>query len=119
MERIPEPHLVMDLPESVEAWDKGSEQGGPLVPLYHFNMMAVSRMLPRDGRTVDLACGSGRFLVHLASGRPDIKCLGIELSAPMLEQAERNVRAAGLQDQISFVQGDVRKLSSLITGRVD
>ena len=95
LERIPEPHLVMDLPEAVEAWDKGSEHGGPLVPLYHFNVLAMSRLLPQNGRVVDLACGSGRFLVRLTTGRLDIECIGIELSPGMLELAERNVRAAG------------------------
>ena len=119
MERIPEPHLVMESPEAVEAWDKGSEQGGPLVPLYHFNMLAVSRMLPKNSCVVDLACGSGRFLVHLASGRPDLKCVGIELSTGMLAQAERNVQAVGIHDRVTFRQGDIRKLSSLITEHVD
>jgi len=88
LERVPEPHLVMDLPEAVEAWDKGSEHGGPLVPLYHFNVLAMSRLLPQNGFVVDLACGSGRFLVRLATGRPDIACIGIELSAGMFELAE-------------------------------
>jgi SAM-dependent methyltransferase len=119
MERIPEPHLIMDSAQAIDAWDKGSDQGGPLVPLYHFNMLAVSRMLPKNGYVVDLACGSGRFLVHLSSGRPDLKCLGVELSAGMLAQAERNVRAAGMQQRVSFRQGDIRKLSSLITEHVD
>jgi SAM-dependent methyltransferase len=119
MERIPEPHLVMDSPEAVEAWDKGSEHGGPLVPLYHFNVLAISRMLPQNCCVVDLACGSGRFLVHLASGRPDLRCIGIELSPGMLELAERNVRAAGMQDRVNFHRGDVRDLCSLVNGHVD
>src|SRR5262245_37222125 len=118
LERIPEPHLVMDLPEAVEAWDKGSDHGGPLVPLYHFNVLAISRMLPPNSCVVDLACGSGRFLVHLATGRPDIKCIGIELSPGMLELAERNVRGAGVQNRVNFLQADVRELCSLVNGHV-
>jgi hypothetical protein len=54
------------------------------VPLYHSNReawRAVAARLPSEARTfVDLGCGLGGLLAHLAQARPDLNLVGVEAS---------------------------------------
>ena len=58
---------------------------------------ALSMLLPegrRDLRAIDLGCGEGRDLIHMA--RHGLAVTGVDLSRPGLEKAERWVAAEGL-----------------------
>ena len=54
------------------------------VPLYNANetaWRALEKSIPEDARTfVDLGCGLGGPLAHLARTRPDLKLVGVEAS---------------------------------------
>jgi ubiquinone/menaquinone biosynthesis C-methylase UbiE len=54
----------------------------------------ISRFLahggPRDGRVLDVACGTGRTLAQIAVAHPELKLYGVDLS-PYYVQAARNV----------------------------
>jgi SAM-dependent methyltransferase len=105
--REPEPSAAMDAPENVVAFDQQGEQAGPMMPLYHFNSLAISRLLPEGGRLLDLGSGSGRLLAHLASGRPDVEILGLELSQPMVDMGNRIFERAGLFPRVRLELGDM------------
>lgn len=81
LQREPEPDAVMDAVDQVRVWDHQGGMEGPITPVYHFAARAVSLLVPRNGLVIDLGCGTGRFLTHLATLRPDLRGLGFDLSA--------------------------------------
>lgn len=62
-------------------WNAGSER----VPLYFSNRRtwaALAELVPKGGHVVDLGCGIGGTLTHLARAQPECRISGIE-SAPL------------------------------------
>jgi SAM-dependent methyltransferase len=57
---------------------------------------------------LELACGSGRLLVPLAS--EGYALVGVDSSAAMLDLARQNARQAGVEQHITLVQQDIRSL---------
>lgn len=69
---------------------------------------------PRAGATVlDAGCGPGRLALRIATGRPDLRVHGVDLSAGMIEAA---VARAG--DRVEFTHADLADLP-LPTDSVD
>lgn len=61
---------------------------------------------PVEGRhVIDLGCGVGGSLCHLAAKLP-VRATGITVSAVQAAEAGRRVRAAGLADRVTIVEGD-------------
>jgi arsenite methyltransferase len=119
IERCPEPSEAMTDAQSVEAFHAQGEDAGALVPVYHFNALAVSSLLPKGGVVVDLGSGSGQFLKYLANLRPDSLILGIDMSGEMIERGRKTIGEAGLEIRVKLVAGDMTKFSSLIPKKVD
>src|SRR5690349_5324508 len=71
-------------------WD---ELRGPEAPENADYLGAIWERLRPDDRVLDLACGPASFLAWMADFAPDLAILGIDLSAPALEEAERVVGA--------------------------
>src|SRR5258706_4757812 len=107
--REPEPSLVVDTPQNVEAFDQQGQ--GPLIPLYHFCALGISRLLPPGGRLLDLGSGSGRLLAHLANGRPDTAIIRLELSRPMVDTGNRMFEQEGLFPRVRLEIGDMTGFS--------
>jgi demethylmenaquinone methyltransferase/2-methoxy-6-polyprenyl-1,4-benzoquinol methylase len=63
---------------------------------------------PRDGRIVDLCCGTGDIVFHLVRTDPTLRVTGVDFCEPMLEGAR--VRALRSRGEIDFVEGDVMQL---------
>jgi SAM-dependent methyltransferase len=57
---------------------------------------------PPDGLILDLACGAGRHMLEFE--RRGLRAIGLDLSAPLLEQARDRGR------DLRLVRGDMRKL---------
>jgi ubiquinone/menaquinone biosynthesis C-methylase UbiE len=51
------------------------------------DLQFAERQFPRPGRLIDLGCGTGRLLIHLAFR--GFSCLGVDLSEAMLDVAKR------------------------------
>jgi SAM-dependent methyltransferase len=62
-------------------------------------------------RALDLACGTGTLAQMLAEMGWDV--VGLDRSEPMLACARAKAEAAGLSDQLVFVQGDLRDVLTL------
>jgi SAM-dependent methyltransferase len=117
--RQPEPSPVMSAPETVEAFDVQGAAEGPLIPLYHFIALGLSRLVPRGGRLLDLGSGSGRLLAYLAAGRPDIEVIGLELSRPMIDVGNRTFRDLGLFPRVRLEYGDMTEFVYRDLPRID
>ena len=96
---------VMDEPQGVKEYDELGATGE--VGIHTFTARAISRLLPADGMVVDLGCGSGRLLERLATGRPDARIIGFDLSAPMLETARERLEREGLSERVKLRRGDM------------
>jgi ubiquinone/menaquinone biosynthesis C-methylase UbiE len=60
------------------------------------------------GSVLELACGSGRLLLPLA--REGYELTGVDISATMLERAQRRLEQEGLLSRVTLVQQDMRCL---------
>mgnify|MGYP002855053290 FL=1 len=73
--------------------------------------LAVKRLKPiRPTRILDVATGTGDFAIQLHHSLHPQHITGIDLSRGMLDEACRKVKEKGLEDVISFEQGDCMKL---------
>jgi protein-L-isoaspartate O-methyltransferase len=71
----------------------------------------VERMLELAGTrpddvVIDLGSGDGRIVIAAAQ-KFGARGLGIELDAALVEKSRKNARAAGVSNNVGFVQGDV------------
>jgi len=62
--------------------------------------------LAADGPILELGCGSGRVLLSLA--REGHYVTGLDVSEAMLARTRAGAKAAGIEDQATLVQGDLR-----------
>lgn len=109
--RKPEESLVMDEHNQVTAWHDQGADDGPITSIYHLNAMACSSLAPLGGTVVDLGCGSGRYAAYLARLRPDLRIIGFDLSAPMVQIGNASLRANDLAERVELRQGDMTTFS--------
>jgi len=114
LDRKPEESLVMNGTENVAAWHSLGADDGPIVPVYHFQALACSFFATQNSTVVDLGCGSGRFAAYLARLRPDLRIVGFDLSAPMVETGNASLKAQGLAPRVELRQGDMTSFSHAI-----
>jgi len=96
-------------PSQAEQYERMVEQ-----KLKHTYAATAMRMLAecggiRHGLCIDLGCGTGRLDVELAR-RSELTIVGLDIDPDMKPIFERRIRAAGLQDRVSFIVGDAQKL---------
>jgi SAM-dependent methyltransferase len=96
---------VMDEPQGVKEYDEFGTGGE--VGVHTLAARGISRLLPEGGTCLDLGCGTGRLLARLASGRPDAKIVGLDLSAPMLATGRERLEREGLSDRVELRRGDI------------
>jgi SAM-dependent methyltransferase len=70
------------------------------VPMYRDFALAA------DGPILEIGCGTGRVLIPLALEGYHVT--GLELSEAMLATARAKANRAGIDDQVSLIQGDMR-----------
>ena len=119
LERRPEPTAGMDDRQQVEAFHEQGAQQGPLLPIYHFNALALSDLVPKDGVIVDLGSGSGQFLAYMAQRRPDVSIYGLDLSPMMISVGQEFLKEAGLAERVVLQVGDMTTFRSRVPARVD
>ena len=69
-----------------------------------------------SGKNVlEAGSGSGGLTIALASAvAPSGRVLSLDIKPANLEIARKNIRKAGLRDQVTFVQGDVKETSQVV-----
>jgi ubiquinone/menaquinone biosynthesis C-methylase UbiE len=79
----------------------------------HTYPMTAMRMLRecgvREGVCIDIGCGPGNLDVELAK-RSNLTIIGLDIDADMKPLFEQNMRNAGIQERVRFVEGDAQKL---------
>lgn len=82
------------------------------------SLAQASSLLQWDGtppfRAIDLCCGTGDYLLLLRRrfGR-EAWLVGVDFCPPMLELALRRARSLGIEDRLTFLQGDITDLSAV------
>jgi S-adenosylmethionine-diacylgycerolhomoserine-N-methlytransferase len=61
---------------------------------------------PPGAHVLEIGCGTGRNLIHIARMYPQVQCFGIDVSNVMLETARRSIAGAGLTARITLAQAD-------------
>jgi ubiquinone/menaquinone biosynthesis C-methylase UbiE len=64
----------------------------------------------RQGRIIDVGCGFGALSIVLAQRFWDSEIVGIDLSDPLLQLANRSVQTADLGDRVRFEKADVHQV---------
>lgn len=67
------------------------------------NRLVELLRLPSEARVVDIACGKGEFLIHLAEAY-GMRGVGVDLSPFVVAEAESKLRARAPAAQIEFIQ---------------
>jgi len=119
LERRPEPTALMEDSGSVEAFHEQGSAEGPLLPVYHFNALGTSRLVPEGGTVVDLGSGSGQYLAYLAERRPDIRIVGVDLSQAMVALGRRFLERRRLADRVDLRVGDMTDFAAGVPERTD
>ncbi len=77
---------------------------------YHEDVPFLRELARRSGGPLlELMCGTGRLLLPLAEA--GFAITGVDRSPAMLAIAREHVQAAGLQAQVTLIEGDVRDVS--------
>lgn len=116
-DREPEPDLIMEDKEQVEAFTLAGEIG-TLAPVYFYHIEKATPTLHGAKTVLDLGCGSGFFLNEMAKINPDIQFIGYDLSDLMLETAKKAINSQGLKN-VKLRKGDFTDLSAFADKSVD
>ena len=71
--------------------------------------------VPEDGLILDLCCGIGRHSVLLADKGYTV--IGVDISPDFIARAKEIAKEEGVDDQCTFILGDMRKLEDAAEGR--
>jgi SAM-dependent methyltransferase len=95
--------------EIAEAYEeKRFSRGGRLIDRREKQAVLDALGPVADRQILEIACGTGRFTVMLAERGADI--VGLDISAPMLQQGREKALRAGVMDHLEFMRGDAARL---------
>jgi len=118
VQRRPEPDLVMDRDDQVTAYQEAGDNTGGMFAVHLFHAAHMTQTIYGARSVIDLACGPGDLLMLMAQIHPTVRFVGVDLSAPMLEAAERSRKALGLEN-VTFMQQDITDLDRDSLGKFD
>jgi ubiquinone/menaquinone biosynthesis C-methylase UbiE len=87
-------------------------------PIFDEALRVLERYVGPDARVLDAGCGPGQELERVARTVPRGEVVGIDLAAGMVNAADRNAHAHGL-DNCAFFQSDVGSLPRSFSGKFD
>ena len=76
------------------------------------------RLIPNEGRVLDLGCGFGLFTLYDAMTHPHTQFTGIDLSGERIRLAGRSAEKMG-HSSVQFIEGDARSVVSDLTERLN
>jgi SAM-dependent methyltransferase len=63
----------------------------------------------KDDIVYDLGCGDGRIVIAAVKDFGAKKAVGVDIDPQRIKEANENAKAAGVQDKVKFIQGDLFK----------
>jgi cyclopropane fatty-acyl-phospholipid synthase-like methyltransferase len=69
------------------------------------NAMMTLANVTKDDVVFDLGCGDGALVI--AAARRGARAVGIDIDPQRIAEATENVRAAGVQDRVTLIRGDI------------
>ena len=70
----------------------------------------MTQQLESGAKVLEVGCGTGRFLMHMAKAWPHTNSTGIDIDPTGIEIARKNIGAAGLQSRADVIAGDIADL---------
>ena len=116
--RTPEPDLVMDDPLNVAAYVEAGREHAVMAPVYLFHCANICEVIRPGDTVVDLACGPANQLAMVARLNPETRFIGVDLSLPMLEQAQELIARQNLKN-VTFLHGDITDLAMFAAASID
>ena len=116
--REPEPDLIMERDEQVEAYAAAARDGSAMSAVCLFNSAHISLVLGGSETVVDLGCGPCTQLAQFAELNPRVSFVGVDLSKTMLESARAHIDERGIRN-ISLMADDITRLSNIADNSVD
>ncbi len=116
--REPEPDLVMDDVDQVEAYSYAGRIDGVMSASYLYHSAQVSQVISGCKTVLDLGCGPATQLAQIAGLNPEISFLGVDLSGTMIESGKKYVNELGLQN-VAFQLEDITRLEGIPDASVD
>lgn len=116
--REPEPDLVMDTPENVEAFSRAGRIDGVMSATYLFNTARVTQLIRGCKRVVDLGCGPATQLGQIAQLNSNAHFIGVDLSQQMLDDGRRHIQELGLSN-VEFQRGSMTEIAGIDDGSID
>jgi ubiquinone/menaquinone biosynthesis C-methylase UbiE len=65
----------------------------------------------REGRVLDVGCGSGTMCVILARELTDCEVVGVDLSMPFLDYARDSISEETIKNRVKFERGNVERMN--------
>ncbi len=93
---------------ALEAWVYDTLIAPAVVSMKDSLQRELLGLLPSGARVLDVGCGGGHGLVALATERPDLSLVGVDLSAGQVARAKRRVARFGTR--VSVVEGSALEL---------
>lgn len=116
--RIPEADAIMAKSDQVFAFHESGNGDGFLKHMYFFHaVMSLPVIRPGDS-VLDLACGPGNQLAHIARLHPAANFVGIDASPNMLELARATLTSNAI-DNTALQLGDITDLSTIASASID
>jgi arsenite methyltransferase len=116
--REPEPDLVMDEKDQVEAYRVAGRIDGVMAAHYLYQTSRISQVVQGRGTVLDLGCGPATQLVQIAELNPATRFIGVDLSDEMLKEARDHAAARGLSN-VEFRKQDMTRLEAFPDHSVD
>lgn len=108
----------MDDPDNVAAYVEAGREHAVMAPVYLFHGANICEVIRPGDTVVDLACGPANQLAMVARLNPLTNFIGVDLSPPMLQQAQELITRQGLTN-VTLRHGDITDLSMFADQSVD
>jgi ubiquinone/menaquinone biosynthesis C-methylase UbiE len=82
----------------------------PLFSFFRFLTISRLKKYEPNGILVDAGCGPGYLVLDLANNFPDLKIVGVDISAQMLALAQKRLSRIGCDRRVTFQEADVSDL---------
>jgi ubiquinone/menaquinone biosynthesis C-methylase UbiE len=102
VKRVPLPMEPISGQSKVTEYDRYASKY--MFPEYQYFVRKIVRQGIRKGRVLDIGTGSGRLAIELAKVKGcNFDIVALDISENMLQIAQKNAKAAGVEDKIKFV----------------